>query len=146
MAAQMSTKAARYTIRSRPEALLRRLLIHFPFWITSGSLLAAALAALAGVTDPHQATRNSEKAPTAGALPAPERAIVDRYCLGCHNGKNKSGNLALDLMASGDADAGKSLRQRTLERYEATQVADFPDLVVAAAGKRLDPDFDPPPI
>jgi len=62
------------------------------------------------------------------------------HTLGC------ASNLALDLMASGDADAGKSLRQRTLERYEATQVADFPDLVVAAAGKRLDPDFDPPPI
>jgi tetratricopeptide (TPR) repeat protein len=55
-------------------------------------------------------------------------------------------NLALDLMASGDEEAGKSLREQTLRRYGATQDPEFPDAVVAAAGKRLDPDFDPPPI
>lgn len=60
--------------------------------------------------------------------------------LGCAN------NLALDLMASGDEEAGTSLQEETLRRYQATQGAEFPDAVVAAAGKRLDPDFDPPTI
>jgi tetratricopeptide (TPR) repeat protein len=60
--------------------------------------------------------------------------------LGC------AANLALDLIADGDEDAGKSLQEKTLRLYEQTQGADFPDTVVAAAGGRLDPDFDPPPI
>jgi len=38
------------------------------------------------------------------------------------------------------------LQEDTLKRYAATQVAGFPDAVVSAAGGRLDPDFDPPPI
>jgi len=60
--------------------------------------------------------------------------------LGCAN------NLALDRMAVGDENAGKSLHEQTLRRYVATQGAEFPDAVVAAAEKRLDPDFDPPTI
>ena len=62
------------------------------------------------------------------------------HTLGCAN------NLALDLLVAGDEAAGKSLREETLSRYQATQGPDFPDAVVAIAGKRLDPDFDPPPI
>jgi tetratricopeptide (TPR) repeat protein len=60
--------------------------------------------------------------------------------LGCAN------NLALDRIAAGEEDAGKSLREQTLRRYKATRGPEFPDAEVAAAGKRLDPDFDPPPI
>jgi hypothetical protein len=62
------------------------------------------------------------------------------HTLGC------AANLAVDLIASGGEDAGKALRHQTLRRYEETQGPDFPDLLVAAEGKRLDPDFDPPPI
>jgi hypothetical protein len=63
-----------------------------------------------------------------------------QHTLGC------AANLALDLMATGDEDAGKDLQDKTLKRYEETQGPDFPDIAVAAEGKRLDPDFDPPPI
>jgi tetratricopeptide (TPR) repeat protein len=62
------------------------------------------------------------------------------HTLGC------AANLALDMIAAGDEAAGKSLQDQTLKRYELAQGADFPDTVVAVAGKRLDPDFDPPPI
>jgi tetratricopeptide (TPR) repeat protein len=62
------------------------------------------------------------------------------HTLGC------AANLALDLTATGDEDAGTDLQDKTLKLYQESQGQDFPDLVVAAAGKRIDPDFDPPPI
>jgi hypothetical protein len=49
-------------------------------------------------------------------------------------------------MATGDVDAGKALQEQVLKRYEETQGPDFPDIIVVVEGKRLDPDFDPPPI
>jgi tetratricopeptide (TPR) repeat protein len=60
--------------------------------------------------------------------------------LGC------AANLALDRIASGDRAAGESLMAEVLRLYEETQGPEFPDAVVAADGKRLDPDFDPPAI
>jgi tetratricopeptide (TPR) repeat protein len=55
-------------------------------------------------------------------------------------------NLSLDIMASGDEEIGKALQEQALKGLEKAQGKDFPDLVVAAVGKRLDPDFDPLPI
>src|SRR4051812_5141060 len=118
MALKGRGKGARYTIRSRPEALLRRLLIQFPFWITLSLLVGAALVALAGVTDPHQAAHNPEEAP-GSALSAPERAIVDRYCLGCHNGKIKSGNLALDLIENENVSEHPEQWERAVRKLRA---------------------------
>lgn len=63
-----------------------------------------------------------------------------QHTLGC------AANLSLDIMATGDEKAGRSLQAQTLETIEEVQGPEFPDMVVAAAGKRLDPDFDPPPI
>jgi tetratricopeptide (TPR) repeat protein len=63
-----------------------------------------------------------------------------QHTLGC------AANLSLDIMATGDEEAGRSLQAQTLKTIEEIQGPDFPDIRVAAAGKRLDPDFDPPPI
>jgi tetratricopeptide (TPR) repeat protein len=60
--------------------------------------------------------------------------------LGC------AANLSLDLRATGAVEAGDELAASTMERYLATLGADNPDAEVAAAGERLDFDFDPPPI
>ena len=55
------------------------------------TLLLAAVAACALVAAPQQA----EKA----AAPAdPNRALVNRYCVTCHNQKLKTAKLAFDLM------------------------------------------------
>lgn len=62
------------------------------------------------------------------------------HTLGC------AANLALDIMATGDEDAGKELHGETLRLFADTYGNEFPDLVVAARGDRLDPDFDPPAI
>jgi hypothetical protein len=60
--------------------------------------------------------------------------------LGC------AANLALDRMASGDEEGGRELQKSTLALYKSTLGDTHPDMVVAAAEGRLDPDFDPPPI
>ena len=63
-----------------------------------------------------------------------------QHTLGC------ASNLSLDMLACGDEEAGKALQEQVLKTLEEAQGRDFPDLVVAAVGKRIDPDFDPPPI
>jgi tetratricopeptide (TPR) repeat protein len=60
--------------------------------------------------------------------------------LGC------AANLALDRIAAGDIAAGEELQKEALERYRQTLPNDHPDAVVALEYRRLDPDFDPPPI
>ena len=87
--------------------------------------------------DPQEALRLGEDTlPRLSAL----LGVDHPHALGC------ASNLALDLMAAGDEGAGTSLRDQTLRRYQQTRGLDFPDTVLAAAGKRLDRDFDPPPI
>lgn len=60
--------------------------------------------------------------------------------LGC------AANLSADLRADGAADEADGLSAHTLGRYEATLGRSHPDAEAAAEGRRLDFDFDPPPI
>jgi tetratricopeptide (TPR) repeat protein len=60
--------------------------------------------------------------------------------LGC------AANLVLDLRAEGADMMADHLLEETLTRYAATLGADHSEAKDAAAGKRLSPDFDPPPI
>jgi tetratricopeptide (TPR) repeat protein len=60
--------------------------------------------------------------------------------LGC------AANLALDLRAAGAVEEADRLSADTLGRYAATLGAEHPDSIAAAEGRRLDFDFDPPPI
>jgi tetratricopeptide (TPR) repeat protein len=62
------------------------------------------------------------------------------HTLGC------AANLALDLIATGDEEDGEKLRGETIKRFSETLGSTHPDSVVAAEGRRLDLDFDPPPI
>jgi tetratricopeptide (TPR) repeat protein len=114
--------------------LKARLGANHHFTLSVAMNLASDLAVL-GL--PQEAQRLGEETlPRLSALLGPDHPQT----LGC------AANLALDLVAAGDVDAGKALQDKTLKRYEETQGPDFPDIIVAAEGKRLDPDFDPPPI
>lgn len=55
-------------------------------------------------------------------------------------------NLELDLRAEGAGDEADSLRRSTLDIYEGTLGLDHPDVQAYQAGRRVDYDFDPPPI
>jgi tetratricopeptide (TPR) repeat protein len=60
--------------------------------------------------------------------------------LGC------SANLVMDLRAEGRVKDAEELLQETMSGYAETLGIDHPDARNAAEGKRLDFDFDPPPI
>ncbi len=60
--------------------------------------------------------------------------------LGC------AANLAVDLKADGAEEKALRLTEDTLNRYARTLGPDHPDTQVAEEGRRLDFDFDPPPI
>ena len=64
----------------------------------------------------------------------------DPLTLGC------TANLSLDLREAGEAAEADLLIEDTLRRYTEILGAAHPDAVAAAAGRRLDFDFDPPPI
>jgi tetratricopeptide (TPR) repeat protein len=55
-------------------------------------------------------------------------------------------NLSLDLKTLEEEAAAESLLNDALESYRPRLGPNHPDTVVASAGRRLDPDFDPPPI
>ncbi len=55
-------------------------------------------------------------------------------------------NLAVDRRATGDTDVAESLMAETMRRYATKLGLGHPDAVVAAEWRRLDLDFDPPPI
>lgn len=60
--------------------------------------------------------------------------------LGC------AANLAIDLRAEGAPEEAAALSADTMSRYAATLGVDHVDTIAAAEGRRLDFDFDPPPI
>jgi tetratricopeptide (TPR) repeat protein len=55
-------------------------------------------------------------------------------------------NLSLDLRTLGETQAADELIRDTLDRYRRTLGEDHPDTQDAAAGRRLDFDFEPPPL
>ncbi|MFI6317823.1 FxSxx-COOH system tetratricopeptide repeat protein [Nonomuraea sp. NPDC050556] len=55
-------------------------------------------------------------------------------------------NLAADLKAVGQAEEARALFDDTIDRYRATLGLDHNDAKVAAEGRHLDCDFDPPPV
>ena len=60
--------------------------------------------------------------------------------LGC------AANMVADLRAEGQEEEAQRLSEDTLARFRATLGDNHPDTIVAAEGRRLDFDFDPPPI
>src|ERR1700724_2714183 len=68
------------------------------------SVLAATLVCLLGMYGPVRALGPQDRPATPGpASPAggPQRALLDRYCVGCHNQRAKTAGLMLDAMDVG---------------------------------------------
>jgi Tetratricopeptide repeat len=60
--------------------------------------------------------------------------------LGC------AANMVIDLRAAGLDEEADRLAEDTLRRFREALGERHPDVVVAKEGRRLDFDFDPPPI
>src|SRR5436190_20231987 len=62
--------------------------------------------------------------PAAGApLPStPHRDVVKRYCVSCHNGRLKTGGLALDTIVADDVGQNPEVWERVLRKVRARQM------------------------
>ena len=76
-----------YTIKGPLEAYLNRSVARVPLAIT---LFLAASSSTVG--RPQQPAAGASSSQAASSVPA----VVNRYCVGCHNAKNKQGNFTLD--------------------------------------------------
>ena len=50
--------------------------------------------------------------------PADYRAILDRYCVGCHNDRMRTGNLSLDSIDSEDLSRDASTWEKVLQKMQ----------------------------
>ncbi len=82
----------------------------------AGALAAAGLAGAIGA------------APAAGAEPEADayRAVVDRYCLTCHNDRTRTAGLALDTVAEGALADHTEVWERVVRKLRARQMPPVP--------------------
>jgi tetratricopeptide (TPR) repeat protein len=129
-----SLATARDLDRRALEGLDNRLGRNHHYTLTVAMNLASDLAALS----------LPEEARALGADALPRLSVLlgadHPHTLGC------AANLALDLVATGDVEAGEKLRAETIKRFTEILGPTHPDSLVASEGRRLDLDFDPPPI
>ena len=92
-------------------------------------LMAACLAVIAAV-DGHPVSASSRSGSQTGSSPSPgsQRALVDRYCVTCHNQRLKTGGLALDTVDLANVgaragDLGKGRAQAARRRHAARRPA-----------------------
>src|SRR6185369_4818239 len=75
-------------------------------------LLCSGIALFAAVAGYGQ---NAAKLPT----PAPDRAIVTRYCIGCHNESLKSGEMSLTKLDLVHPDQSAELAEKVIHKLRA---------------------------
>ena len=82
----------------------------------AGMLAAAGFAGLAAA------------APAAGAEPEPDayRAVVDRYCLSCHNSRTRTAGLALDTVAGAALADHTEVWEKVVRKLRARQMPPVP--------------------
>src|SRR5262245_20310253 len=92
--------------------------------VLSGSWLAgqaqsAPPAPQAGPTPAPQAGSNAPAGPKGPALPAavsPQRALVNQYCVACHNEKLKSGGLTLTTLNLDAPDQSAEVAEKVIRK------------------------------
>ena len=78
----------------------------------TGSLLAAGPQAATPVTPAQQVSPASDSA-------SPERALVDRYCVGCHNERLKTADLMLDKADLGNVGSDAAIWEKVVRKLRA---------------------------
>ena len=72
--------------------------------------LGVALAASIGCA---QLLAAPEPVAAQAAAPTPQRALLDRYCVGCHNERTLTGGLALDVTDVTDVSQAPAIWERS---------------------------------
>jgi mono/diheme cytochrome c family protein len=80
--------------------------------LASGHLTAAGVPGVAGVNDPQQ-----QAAPTTSV--SPERALLNQYCVACHNDRTKNGGVRLDTVDVARVGDNPEVWERALRRLRA---------------------------
>jgi hypothetical protein len=86
-------------------------------WVFQWAVAALLAAASAGAP---AAQQNRER--TTDPVAEPHRALVSTYCLSCHNGKVKAGNLQLDTVNSSDLAAHHEVWEKVALKLRAHQM------------------------
>ena len=99
------------------------------------ALWVALIAALPAALALAQSDSASKQAPNRIPLsPAAERALVDQYCVGCHNQKAKFGGLALDAVDLARAGDNAETLEKVIRKLRAGMMPPLP-----ARGVRIRP-------
>jgi Protein of unknown function (DUF1592)/Protein of unknown function (DUF1588)/Protein of unknown function (DUF1587)/Protein of unknown function (DUF1585)/Protein of unknown function (DUF1595) len=81
------------------------------------SLLAAGMVVLSAVISHPQASGLQQPAARTAAPPvAPERALVDKYCVTCHNQRVKTAGLMLDVLDLSDPASGAQTWEKVIRK------------------------------
>jgi len=78
-----------------------------------GLKVAVLIAATACVGIPQQSTSG-----TASEADAPPRALVDKYCIGCHNERLKVGGLALNNIATQSIGQNTAVWEKVVRKLD----------------------------
>ena len=81
-------------------------------FLLSSAVLLVVLAATAGLA-------HAEQAATAGTRAAPERALLDRYCVACHNERLQTAGLELDTADVASVAADPALWEKVARKLRA---------------------------
>src|SRR5512138_3649976 len=94
-------------------------------FIVAALLTRQAASVYVRATPADQAPVAAPAAPPAASLPtaAPaasaQRALITRYCVGCHNERTRSGNLALDAIDVADVTAHPQVWEKVIRKVGA---------------------------
>src|SRR5215467_1022501 len=81
--------------------------------------VAAALWMSTAGADTFQATRQGAQTEPGSAARTADRALLDRYCVTCHNGRLKTGGLALDTADPSDVGRNTELWEKVIRKVRA---------------------------
>ena len=85
--------------------------------------LACGIAGLAtlGLAGPTSLLAGGRQQPATASSPAssPEHALINRYCVGCHNGRTKAGDLALDTIDLQNVPANAEVWEKAARKLRA---------------------------
>jgi hypothetical protein len=67
-------------------------------------------------------TPHAQQGPAASSMAAPHAALVEEYCLSCHDEDHKKGELSLEAVASKDVGAHPEIWERVVRKLRARQM------------------------